>query len=66
MNAGGNALNLTWPSWADDWTLYTTTNLTPPVNWQPVTNLIQSNGSNFNVTLPISNTGSRFYQLISP
>jgi hypothetical protein len=65
LNATTNALAINWPGWANDWTLYGATNLTPPVIWSPVTNAIGSNNGVFNVTLPLD-SDSHFYRLSSP
>ncbi len=34
----GQKLNLSWPAWAAPMNLYSTTNLSPPINWVLVTN----------------------------
>lgn len=65
MSASGSALTLTWPSWASDWNLFGTTNLSPPVVWWPVTNSVGSNASGFSVTLPIG-SGTEYFRLASP
>jgi hypothetical protein len=60
-----NALAINWPGWANDWTLYSATNLIPPVIWSPVTNAVGSNNGVFNVALPFD-SDSHFYRLSSP
>jgi fibronectin type 3 domain-containing protein len=65
LNLNSNALAMSWPGWANDWTLYGATNLTPPVVWSPVTNAVGSNNGVFNVTLPFD-SDSRFFRLSSP
>jgi predicted alpha-1,6-mannanase (GH76 family) len=65
MTTGTNALAISWPGWANDWSLCTTTNLTPPVVWTPVTNATSSNAGVFNVTLPVG-AGCQYFRLISP
>jgi len=60
-----NALSLSWPDWASDWALYSTTNLTPPVVWEPVTNTVVSSNGQFNVSIPIE-TDTRFFRLATP
>ncbi len=65
MSATASALTLTWPNWASDWSLFGTTNLTPPVLWLPVTSSISSNASGFSATLPID-SGTKFFRLSSP
>jgi hypothetical protein len=61
--SNGN-LTFNWPAVAG-FNLYTTTNLTPPINWSPVTNAPASaNGTNV-LTLKTSGTAA-FYELIDP
>ncbi len=62
---GVNALTLSWPSWANDWLLYSATNLTPPVAWSPITNAVFSTNGNFMVTLP-PGKNAEFFHLQSP
>lgn len=62
----GGQLSLSWPSWAADYTAYTTTNLIPPANWQPVNNLIQSSNGMVRLALPTSNTPQQFFRLGLP
>jgi beta-galactosidase len=62
---GGNFL-LTWPSWAGDYTVYSTTNLTSASSWQLVTNWLQnSNGVPF-LTVPITNSAQQFFRIGLP
>ena len=49
----GGALMLTWPAWATNFSLYSTTNLAPPAVWSAVTNTVTNVGASFTVTLPI-------------
>ena len=65
VNFGGMALNLSWPAWADDWILYSATNLVPPVLWSSVTNAAVDTNGQFNVSLP-RNADEIFYRLASP
>jgi hypothetical protein len=65
MSVNAGSLTVNWPGWANDWNLYVTTNLTPPVVWTTVTNTAGSNYGQFNVTLPI-NSGIQFFRLASP
>jgi hypothetical protein len=64
-NAGSGALNLSWPAWASDWSLYFTTNLNPPVVWHYATNVVGSNAGRFNVTIT-PGSGTRFFRLGAP
>ncbi len=63
---GGNQLTLSWPVWATNYYIYTTTNLTAPVIWHMVTNMPQNTNGMFNLSLPIANTGQQFYRLFGP
>ena len=63
--AGGSALTLSWPLWANGWSLYVATNLNPPVNWLPATNVAATNTGQYAVSLPVTAT-PRFYRLSSP
>jgi hypothetical protein len=63
--AGGDALVLSWPEWADDWELWSTTNIKPPVVWSLVTNpAVNSNGYLLLSVAP--SAVSQFYRLVSP
>ncbi|MDB6019213.1 MAG: coagulation factor 5/8 type domain protein [Pedosphaera sp.] len=62
MTKTGNALSLSWPA-DGNFTLWSTTDLMPPVSWSPVTNLIQ--GTNI-LTVTIDPLNQRqFFQLRS-
>ena len=65
MSFSTSTLALSWPGWASDWILYSTTNLTPPMVWTVVTNAVGSSNSQFNVNLPVD-TDARFFRLSSP
>jgi hypothetical protein len=62
----GNQLTLSWPGWASNFTLYMTTNLSPPAVWLLVTNAVQSNNGVFNLSLPTTNRRQEFFQLGPP
>jgi hypothetical protein len=63
--AGANALNLSWPAWANDWGLYFATNLNPPVTWYPNSNAIGSNNGQFSVSLSATSAPC-FFRLTAP
>ena len=65
VSVNAQALALNWPAWADDWTLYGATNLTPPVVWTPLTNQAAVSNGGFNVLFPTS-SGNQFFRLMSP
>ncbi len=41
-NGSEGTFTVNWPAWGSYWTLWTTTNLTPPVTWVQATNSINS------------------------
>jgi hypothetical protein len=57
----GEGVRLQWPAWAEDWTLFSTTNLTPPVAWMPVTNEPASSNGSLSVTLESSAIAEFFH-----
>ena len=61
LSVAADALTMSWPEWADDWTLYGATNLTAPVIWLP---LPAGNGE-FSVSLPSDST-YHFFRLSYP
>ncbi len=65
LSASSSSLALSWPAWANDWGLYSATNLTPPVVWTPVTNAVGSNSGQFDVSLPLNSPG-QFFRLAAP
>jgi len=65
VSLSANAMSLSWPVWASDWSLYAATNLTPPVLWIPVTNAVGTNSGQFNVSLPMA-SAAQFFRLSSP
>jgi hypothetical protein len=65
FGASTNSLLLGWPGSAVGFSLYTATNLTPPVSWMPATNQPVWGGNQWQVTLP-ANSPNRFYRLQSP
>jgi hypothetical protein len=65
MSLSANAILISWPGWANDWNLYATSNLMPPVVWTAVTNIANSSNGIYNLTLP-TGLGTQFYRLSSP
>jgi hypothetical protein len=61
----GNNFSLSWPASTTSFSLYTTTNLTPPVDWMLVTSNIVNQGGTFTISLPIDN-GNNFFRLATP
>jgi hypothetical protein len=67
LSAGlsGSNLIMQWPLSGAGMNLITTTDLTAPAAWLPVTNPVQNTGTVFDVTLPMDAAQSRFYRLQS-
>jgi len=63
-NADG-ALMLQWPAWAAPFTVWSATNLAPPVIWTQISNSPATNGSMLLLALPNTNASS-FYRLQLP
>jgi PKD domain/Ig-like domain from next to BRCA1 gene len=62
---GVGVLTLSWPTWAAGYTLYSTTNLAPPIVWSPATDAVLStNGGHIMATLPTTSS-TRFFRLSS-
>jgi hypothetical protein len=61
-----NQIVLSWPLAAEGFQLYYATNLTPPVNWFPVTNSVSTNSNSFSVSLPRTNAGAQYFRLMAP
>ena len=57
-------LTITWPGWATNYSLFSATNLAPPVFWFPVTNTVQP-GDPLSVTVPVL-PNDRFFRLVAP
>jgi len=56
---------LSWPGWASDYKLYSTTNLAVQTSWIMVTNQPWPANGNLNVLLPSTNRQPQFYRLSS-
>jgi hypothetical protein len=61
--AGGKSsqLQISWPSWAANFHLYTATNLSGSNQWQPTTNAVQTNNGTFYLVLPTTNLQQYFH-----
>jgi hypothetical protein len=64
-NGSEGTFTVNWPAWGSNWTLWTTTNLTPPVTWAQVTNSINSSNGQSIVTVPVA-PGGAFFRLTNP
>ena len=56
-------LQLGWPGWAAGYSLYTATNLAPPVLWMPVTDEPALSNDVWRATVPLGTDGQRFFRL---
>lgn len=64
-SSNGETLTISWPAWANNWSLWYATNLSPPITWLPVTNpVISSNGETM-VTIPVQSPDV-FFRLSRP
>jgi autotransporter-associated beta strand protein len=66
VSAANSLLLLSWPDWASAYSLHSTTNLTPPSVWSPVTNSPILGGDQWNVVVPVSSACSQLFRLMSP
>jgi hypothetical protein len=64
-NGSEGTFTVNWPAWGNSWTLWSTTNFTPPVTWVQVTNSVNSSNGQSIVTVPIA-PGGAFFRLTSP
>lgn len=62
----GASATVTWPQSAGGLQLFSTTNLTPPVTWSPVTNVPVLNNGQWSVPISAPPGGARFYRLQTP
>ncbi len=62
----GSSLMLTAPAEASYFTLFSTTNLAPPVNWSPAPSPAVLSNNQWRVALPAATNGARFYRLQAP
>ena len=57
-----DSLKVSWPNWAGGWSLFSASNLSPPVLWLPVTNAIVNSNGQMSVTLPVQ-WNTEFFRL---
>jgi hypothetical protein len=62
VSMSNGQLQLGWPTWASNFGLYWSTNLGSP-GWLPLTGGVQTNGTNFSLTLDPGTNRSCFFQL---
>ena len=65
LSRANNLIALSWPSWAYNFKLSSTTNLSSSTTWPLVSNLITVTPVECSLTLPISNS-TRFFRLMGP
>jgi hypothetical protein len=66
MQWAAPTLTLSWPDWALAYSLQSATNLASPAIWSPVTNGSVLSSNKWNISLPVSPGGNRFYRLVWP
>jgi hypothetical protein len=59
-------LLLSWPSWAANFSLWGTTNFSPPALWEQITNAPQDTNGVLSVTLPATKEGQQYFRLKVP
>jgi hypothetical protein len=64
-DAAKGTFTLNRPAWGGSWSLWSTTNLNPPITWVHVSNSIDSSNGQSIVTVPIA-PGGVFFRLTSP
>jgi hypothetical protein len=64
-NWSAGLLSISWPDWANDWQLWSATNLAAPVTWSAVTNPPTSSNGFLSVSLPMR-FSAEFFRLASP
>jgi hypothetical protein len=62
----GVSLTFTWPAWAADFSLYTATNLAPPVIWSPAAGMRSRKADTWAMEVAVPTNSQRFYRLQSP
>jgi hypothetical protein len=67
FGAGGSRQTFTihWPEWGSNWTLWSATNLSPPITWLPVSNSVNDSNGQMTLTIP-AGQGGAFFRLTSP
>jgi hypothetical protein len=63
QNASANQFVLSWPASAANYQLYGATNLTPPVTWNPITNVPAVNNGTNSVAIATTNA-AQFFRLL--
>jgi hypothetical protein len=66
FSSSASSLDLTWPEWAGWCSLYSATNLNPPVVWTPLTSTPVLVSNEWRLPLPVGTNGQRFFRLQSP
>ncbi len=61
----GSQLQLAWPAWASSYTLYSATNLSPPIMWEPASVDRESTNDQVTATLEVTD-GAKFFRLEAP
>ena len=61
----GNQLNFIWPGWSSGYTLWSATNLLPPMVWARQTNTLVLSGAGWQMSLPAPVNGG-FFRLVAP
>jgi hypothetical protein len=65
VNVAGGSASFVWPATGVGYTLYSATNLTPPVSWVPSAVQPVWTNNQWQISLSPDNAGVRFYRLQS-
>jgi hypothetical protein len=65
LTNGAGTLTMQWPAWAAPFSVWSATNLAPPVAWVQITGTFVTNSGNVLLNLPATN-GAAFYRLQYP
>jgi len=59
-----DSITLTWPDWAGDWSVWSATNLNPPIAWAPVTNSVIHTNNEYQIGLPFR-FATEYFRLVN-
>ncbi len=65
LSNGPGTITLQWPTWAAPFSVWSATNLAPPIPWTQITSTPATNAGNFSLNLSATNE-SRFFRLQFP
>jgi MBG domain (YGX type)/Purple acid Phosphatase, N-terminal domain len=63
LSSDGSQFAVSWLPSKTNYVVYTTTDMTPPINWQPVTAAPQTNNGSVYLIVPTADYGQQFFRL---